>query len=66
MKQKDRRELRSTISKKSAILENPEYSAEYIAIENMIETPHKKNGYVEELEMTVKGRGRGRPKKIIS
>jgi hypothetical protein len=46
MKQKDRRELRSNISKKTTILENPEetHSPE---IENATQTPNKNSGHID-------------------
>jgi hypothetical protein len=47
MKQKDRRELRSTIFKKSSILENPEDTTELPAIKNDTETPNKNTGHVD-------------------
>ena len=47
MKQKDRRELRSTILKKSSILENPEDIPNSNAIENAEITPSKVTGHVD-------------------
>jgi hypothetical protein len=47
MKQKDRRELRSTIAKKSSILENPEEVANPIIIEHATTTPNKTSGHVD-------------------
>jgi hypothetical protein len=47
MKQKDRRELRSNISKKTAILENPEETPDSPEIENATQTPNKNSGHVD-------------------
>jgi len=47
MKQKDRRELRSTITKKTSILENPEETPDSFAIENATQTPNKNSGQVD-------------------
>jgi hypothetical protein len=47
MKQKDRRELRSTILKKSSILENPEDIPNLNVIENAERTPSKITGHVD-------------------
>jgi hypothetical protein len=64
MKQKDRRELRSAISKKSAQIENPEDHS-FHSHDSAIETPDKEHSCADKLETAVKGRGRGRPKKIL-
>lgn len=47
MKQKDRRELRSTIPQKTSILENPEETPDPFAIENATQTPSKNSGHVD-------------------
>ena len=65
MKQKDKRELRSAIKKKSTQILNPEDSHQDFSPQITLSTPKKDNGHVDEFEMTIKGRGRGRPKKIL-
>jgi len=47
MKQYDRRELRSTVYKKSSILENPEDIPNSHVIENAERTPGKVTGHVD-------------------
>lgn len=65
MKQKDRRELRSANKKRSTLILNPEDTQQDFSPQITLNTPKKDNGHVDEFEMTIKGRGRGRPKKIL-